>query len=252
MMTRPEKTPNGADDIVSRAFALAVMSGDTDVVREALADGADVNGPGPGGLPLAVFAIARGETGVARLLIEAGADPGAVDPTTGMTALHLAAIGGHDELVDELIRRGADVDATSRVDPTTALGIACRRDHDGIVRRLLAAGADPNVTLSGSDDPPDQQDATPLHWASARGDAAMIRQLAALDADVEARKGDGLTPLMIATFGGHLAAVRALLDAGADVDAVCDADPARPITAGAIAQHLGHHQLAELLSSRSS
>src|SRR5262245_4239925 len=132
MMNRSEKTPNRADDIASRAFAIAVMSGDTDLVREALADGVDVNWPGPGGLPAAVFATARGDIRMARLLIEAGADPDAVDPTTGMTALHLAAAGGHDDLVDLLIQRGADVDAACRVAPSTALGVACRRGHEGI------------------------------------------------------------------------------------------------------------------------
>lgn len=56
---------------------------------------------------------------------------------------------------------------------------------------------------------------TGLHAAAARGDADEIRRLAG-GGGLNARDGNGRTPLHVAAFQGHGAAARALLAAGAD------------------------------------
>ncbi|WP_165227137.1 ankyrin repeat domain-containing protein [Aquisphaera insulae] len=58
-----------------------------------------------------------------------------------------------------------------------------------------------------------------LHEASRRGEAEVIRDLVHERADIEARDDEGRTPLLIAAEAGHVAAVRALIEAGADVNA---------------------------------
>jgi uncharacterized protein len=55
-----------------------------------------------------------------------------------------------------------------------------------------------------------------LHSAAQRGDVDAIRRLAADRAALEARDGQGRTPLHVATFARQSEAVRALLQAGAD------------------------------------
>jgi uncharacterized protein len=55
-----------------------------------------------------------------------------------------------------------------------------------------------------------------LHAAAARGDADGIRRLATSGESLNARDANGRTPLHVAAFGGHGAAVTALLTAGAD------------------------------------
>src|SRR5688500_14699655 len=55
-----------------------------------------------------------------------------------------------------------------------------------------------------------------LHAAAARGDADGIRRLAMSREALNARDANGRTPLHVAAFGGHGAAVTALLTAGAD------------------------------------
>ncbi|MEO7152549.1 MAG: ankyrin repeat domain-containing protein, partial [Burkholderiaceae bacterium] len=58
---------------------------------------------------------------------------------------------------------------------------------------------------------------TGLHAAAQRGDVAAIERLAqASRAALEARDGQGRTPLHVATFARQRSAVRSLLVAGAD------------------------------------
>ena len=58
-----------------------------------------------------------------------------------------------------------------------------------------------------------------LFTAVEAGSVAAVRQVLESGADLDARNGDGLTPLMAAVVTGNLEVVRVLLDAGADVNA---------------------------------
>ncbi|MFD0669500.1 ankyrin repeat domain-containing protein [Ramlibacter sp. MAHUQ-53] len=75
-----------------------------------------------------------------------------------------------------------------------------------------------------------------LHAAAWRGDAAAIRQLAAGGgaSALEARDGNGRTPLHVATFARHPEAIRALAQAGARLDAM-DNDRYDAVTIAAVA-----------------
>ena len=59
-----------------------------------------------------------------------------------------------------------------------------------------------------------------LHAAAARGDVATLTQLLVAKADVNQRDAYGRTPLHVATFTKQRAAVRALIQAGADTGAL--------------------------------
>ena len=59
-----------------------------------------------------------------------------------------------------------------------------------------------------------------LHSAAAKGHADVARALLAAGASVDAVDKQGSTPLHYAAFQGHAVVVTALLEAGASVDAV--------------------------------
>lgn len=57
-----------------------------------------------------------------------------------------------------------------------------------------------------------------LHAAAHRGDVTQIEKLVANRAPVNARDGNGRTPLLLATFARQQGAIRALVKAGADIN----------------------------------
>ena len=57
-----------------------------------------------------------------------------------------------------------------------------------------------------------------LHAAAHKGDLAQIQKMAAANADLQARDGNGRTPLHVATFARQREAIRALAKAGADLN----------------------------------
>ena len=59
-----------------------------------------------------------------------------------------------------------------------------------------------------------------MHAAAARGDTAAIRTVAAKGARVDSRDGYQRTPLHVAAYGGHHDAMRALVAAGANPNAL--------------------------------
>jgi ankyrin repeat protein len=79
---------------------------------------------------------------LARLLDEAPASLDARAEPYGWTLLHLAASGGHLDVVDLLLTRGLDVNAREMGDNTYAMHWAAAAGHLDIVRRLADAGGD--------------------------------------------------------------------------------------------------------------
>ena len=69
-----------------------------------------------------------------------------------------------------------------------------------------------------------------LLQSSEAGNLARVRILLAGNGDVNARKPNGFTPLMLASYKGHLEVVRALLDARAAMNAKAEPSGATALT----------------------
>ena len=83
---------------------------------------------------------------VKRLLLEAGVDLNIRDTDLGRmhTALHLAATGGHEEILSALLLGGADKDALDK-DWETPLMWAAMEGHLSIVDMLFQVGVNVNI-----------------------------------------------------------------------------------------------------------
>ena len=88
-----------------------------------------------------------------------------------------------------------------------------------------------------------------LHAAAQKGDIAKLEKLAAAKADLNARDGNGRTPLHVATFAKQREAIRALVKAGADIN-LLDKDRYDGVTIASVADD--EETLRALLASGAS
>ncbi len=160
----------------------AAMRGDVEAVRTLLSQGADVNAARGDGMTALHWAAERGDSDLAGMLIQAGAN---LDPVTrigGYTPLHVAARAGSPEVVRLLAEAGADVEIRAANSGATALHLASAAGDVASIGFLLERGADP--------------DAREHQW--------------------------GQTPLVFAAGWNRADAIRVLLEAGADPDLATD------------------------------
>ena len=85
-----------------------------------------------------------GNAEVVKLLLAAGADPNAKEPTKGQTAVMWAAFEGHADAVKVLLEGEANFRATAN-GGYDALMYAVREGRTDVVKALLDVGADANA-----------------------------------------------------------------------------------------------------------
>ena len=206
----------------------AVKAADVDAVRALVGDpDVDVDAAAADGATALHWAVHRDDVRLVEVLLEAGADVAAAN-RYGVRPISLAAENGNAAVVEALLDAGADPNATLR-GGETALMTAARTGDAATIRALLVRGADPNARdgFRGQ---------TALMWAAARNNAAAVHALAELGADIHAQTvtaerapggnrlfyappPTGFSALTFAARGGHLDALRVLLETGADVNA---------------------------------
>ncbi|GFP54312.1 inversin [Trichoderma asperellum] len=144
------------------------------------------------------------------------------------TALHWAALGGYDTILQMLVQNGANVKLSSD-DGKTALRVAANADHDTtkwvLLRAWVAQGGDEGVIRELLDDgkvridSEDEDSWTLQSCASESGNDAIVRLLVKEGADIEAKDMIGRTPLYCAVGEGHEDVVKLLVEKGADIEA---------------------------------
>ncbi len=215
---------------------LAARSGSGSVVAPLLKSGADANDATSNGTTALMLAAASGNTEAVTLLIGAGANVNAKEPVRELTAAMFAAASNRAAVLELLARNGADLKATSKVTDLAALS------RNPAALRAFTQGNPPPPG-----EPPSGGRSGPAPQA-ARGRAGRGSQIAGVDRNYQlnelvAAQG-GLTPLLLATREGHLEAVQALLNAGADINQASAGDRTSPLL---IATINGHFDLAMLL-----
>ena len=228
----------GADVNVSQGDGMTAMHwaafhDDLELARALLSVRADVDlGTRVGGLQPLWMAATNGSAEMIRVLVDAGADVNAANGT-GATPLMAAAMSGSGDAVVLLLDEGAFANARETANGQTPLMFAAWEDRADVIRLLIDRGAHVGLTswvVSMAEQQYDS-DGNPLPPRRPRapgGNSVM----------------GGMTALLFAARDGHLAAVEALVEGGANVDQVAGGEGSSP-TVIAIAN--GHYTVAKYL-----
>ncbi|RYG65333.1 ankyrin repeat domain-containing protein, partial [archaeon] len=211
------------------ALMFAAGGGHLEASRLLLARGADVN--------VAVLATPDYIEQVAKGVAEGKED---VEPhKDGVTALSLAAQGGHLDLVHALVDAQAAVDVADEEDETPLLA-SFKNKHYNVSYYLLEHGANPNdvyvddkrkmhsllldsvqlsnvplatllVQRGANLSVTDEEGVTPLIQAAYQGHNSLVMEMLSKGADITAANAEGINALIAAASEGHADVVRTLL-----------------------------------------
>jgi len=240
-------------DADSETLLAAAEAGHAAAAQAALAAGADPNLRGPDGTTAVMYAAYNGDVELVAELVEAGADVTLAN-AFGTSAITEAAIIGDVAVLEALLSAGADPNFRNPEGETPLMAVA-RTGRIEAAELLIDAGANVNAVENFGGQ-------SALMWAAARGNADMVRFLAANGADLNAHglvrqwprkiineprpkdmnKG-GFTALHYAAREGCIDCARALIEAGADLDVY---DPER-VTPLVLALENLHYDLAATL-----
>ncbi|CAN0022953.1 unnamed protein product, partial [Laminaria digitata] len=195
---------------------LAAGAGSWKAVRALLGHGADVNATDRDGWTALHLAAMNGDTRTVAPLVSAGADVDFRSSQDDISVLDVAACNGHVAVIEFLRLNGADARAGNS-EGYTALHAAASAGEAGAIEELVRGGAaDKRADINTQDG----EGRTPLRVAITEERVASVTALCGFGADVNRRDGSGRTPfhLGIATDYVCFYTLGAFLDAGAHVN----------------------------------
>jgi ankyrin repeat protein len=210
-------------------FLTAIKAGkQSDVLLLLEVDPALANVKDENGLSAVLTAAYHHEPGIARLLVQHGAD---------LSVFEACAVG---ELarVQEWLKLQPDLLNAYAPDGFQPLGLAAFFGHTALVEWLLEVGA---LVNSPSRNP---MRVMPLHSAVANQHAEIVKLLLDNEADVNATQADDFTPLHEAAQNGMLNVTQWLIDRGAAINPRLSSNGKTPL---ALAIEHQHEAVANLL-----
>jgi ankyrin repeat protein len=233
-MLKEKVDVNAAQGDGMTALHWAAATNNLEMAQALLAAGADVNAVTRiGGQTPLFIACTAGNAALINIFIKAGSNPNAVNTVDGQTALMRASASGSAEAVTVLLDHGANVNAKETARGETALMFAAAENRADVIKVLVKHGADMKVATSVEDlrnKPRYDDDGNIIPPGSSKAGA-----------DAKGGKGGGgnnrsgatviggMTALLFAARDGQFDAVRALVDAGANIDEPSLGDFSTPI-----------------------
>ncbi|MHC9543459.1 MAG: ankyrin repeat domain-containing protein [Vulcanimicrobiota bacterium] len=187
----------------------AVLKGHSMMAQLLISLDAEVNRTDSNGLAPLHCAAREGHSVIVELLLSNKASVN-ISTYEGLTPLHMASYGGHSIVAGLLLSRGAYVNSTAH-DGSTPLHAAVDKGHKSIAEMLLDKGADVNARA--------QNGWTPLHLSACYGFESLTELLISRGANVAAKNDFGWTPLHWSVDRGHIENVQVLLSKNADINA---------------------------------
>jgi ankyrin repeat protein len=219
---------NATEGDGTTALHWAVDADDLQMVTTLLKAGARATVANRLGVTPIVLAATNGSAAVIEALLKAGANANDAS-AEGETVLMAAARSGNPAAVAALVKAGAQVNATEGWRGETALMWAAAENHGAVVTLLIEHGAQKdarsrlltfptvryNLATHGTIANP-QGGFTALMFAARQGAVDAVRALADAGADLNTQEPDGTTALTIAIGNGHTDAARVLIERGAN------------------------------------
>lgn len=167
-----------------------------DVMKVLLDYGADPSYVNSSGKTCLMIACYAGQEDAVKLLRKRGVSWDSRDKN-GLTAVHWAADGGHDDLLLWMLRDGAKVDMPDALNGWTPLmRVACLSGNEDVAEVLIAKQADVNKI--------DNSGKTILMAASMNGHFNLVRLLVEKGANIYLKNREGKTALEFAqSFDRH-------------------------------------------------
>ena len=253
---------------------IASRDGDAPMIEMLLASGADANSATTNGTTALMLASAAGHVDAVKALLAKNANINAKESVKGETPIAFAAAFGRADVIRELAARGADVNLRTRVQDLSAFA---KEEQE----RLIAERQQQGGGTRGRGEPAEAKETKDTKPAADASKAAVeskdAKPVAATGQTTEAQRGrggrgrgvdptkqvpglerqynytelvgywGGLSPLHLAARQGHLDAVKALVDAGADLNQPTSGDHVTPML---IATINGQFDIAKQLLDR--
>jgi ankyrin repeat protein len=228
LLLRTHADVNAVETDGTTALMWAVRANDVDLVRQLLKAGANVRAANRYGVTPLTLAAANGNAAVTKLLLDGGADANTAYPE-GETVLMTAARTGTPEVLQLLLDHGAAVNAKESQMGETALMWAAAENHPDAVAVLVKRSANlnaqstllkfPKYLFNGStmvSTPLPRGGMTALLLAAREGAADGVRALVEAGADLNVADPDGTTPLVMAIINRHNDIAKFLIEHGAN------------------------------------
>jgi ankyrin repeat protein len=219
---------NAAEPDGTTALHLAIRDHNTAIAEALIRAGANVKAANRYGITALGLAANNGDAPMLATLLKAGADANTAMPD-GETVLMTAAKTGKVDAIKMLLTNGAKVDTTEPTAGQTALMWAAAENNTEAVKVLIEAGADVNKRSATLHFPPFKWGVvgmvstllpkgswTPLMYAARQNSFYSAKALVGAGAEIDAVDPEGTTPLLLAIFNAHYDMAAALLDLGAD------------------------------------
>jgi ankyrin repeat protein len=237
--------------LISWKLVRAVQQNNVALVRSLLDKGISANTKDKHGTPLLLLSVGKGYKELTKLLLNKGAEVDIKDDTRaisfkhklikgsgeisygGATALQVAAGKGYNDIVLLLLEKGADADISSNI---IKYNVVAKQDEQEVSAEM--GGTALNMALANGELETAKlllprtnnvntvcMKMTPLHYAIMHGRADIVKALLEKGADVNAVGGDfDSTPLLLAIMSGlndkcpDPEIVKLLLEYGADAN----------------------------------
>ncbi|XP_041969266.1 uncharacterized protein LOC121726098 [Aricia agestis] len=208
-LTKAGAEIRGRNFITMSTLHIAACGGNIDIIKFLIANGLDIESKDMDGQSPLFMAVRNGKMDIVKYFIEDKKLSIDNVDNSGRTILHVAALAGHNIIIEYLLGKNANVSVKDR-NGYSPVHFAIIRNHTKAAITLLQkeSNVDLNEVCGGF---------TPLHVAAEHGHLDVVNYLIGRNANINAKNDNNWIPLHGAALKGHADVVKVLLLNGSEV-----------------------------------